>query len=335
MAESTGGDMIQLENEHLRVEVLTERGAEIQSIQTPDGQNVLASYDWRTPLPASRSATYSDATADWLSEYRGGWQELFPNAGAACQVDGVHLPFHGEVSTAQWEVVALSATQTVLEVPARLPLILRREMTLDAERPVLRIAETVTNDSDRAVPFIWGHHPAFLTSPGAHLDIPADSIYTDAGLNQAHHDLEPGAAGHWPRAALRAGGETSLDVVPDSICERLVYLEDLHQGWIAIRDVESSSGVALAWDTAAFPHAWLWQQLHGPDFPWYGRAAITAIEPHSAWPASGLEAHIDRGTAELLMPGAQRSAWLTLVLFEATEQPVCGVGREGIIRFKE
>jgi len=79
-------------------------GAEILVVRRPGGANVLATYDWASPVWASRSTTYGRDEADWLSEYRGGWQELFPNAGPPTTVLEVPLPFHGEVSRSTWEV---------------------------------------------------------------------------------------------------------------------------------------------------------------------------------------------------------------------------------------
>lgn len=69
--------------------------------------------------------------------------------------------------------------------------------------------------------------------------------------------------------------------------ERLIYLPD-RTGWAALRDPDQGHGIALAWDPKAFPHVWLWQQMGGSGFPWFGRAQIIGIEPHSAWPMLGL-----------------------------------------------
>ena len=120
-----------------------DHGAEILDVRRPGGPNVLATYDWASPVWASRSTSYGDDETDWLSEYRGGWQELFPNASQASTVLGVPLPFHCEVSRADWEVVAATPDAVTLRTPARLPLILERRMTRAAERPVLRLAEAV------------------------------------------------------------------------------------------------------------------------------------------------------------------------------------------------
>ncbi|MDH3308549.1 MAG: hypothetical protein OEO77_13660, partial [Acidimicrobiia bacterium] len=86
-----------IRNGHLMVELNERLGGEITRIQHRN-DDLLASYDWTSPVGVARSVTYGDETLDWLSDYRGGWQLLAPNAGTACEIDGVPLPFHGEWS---------------------------------------------------------------------------------------------------------------------------------------------------------------------------------------------------------------------------------------------
>ena len=92
--------MIRLANACLEVEIDERRGAEIVRLSRPGGINRLAWIysDW--PLRAGAGGVYSSSDLDWLSEHRGGWQEMFPNAGAGCTVEGVPHPVHGEVSMA-------------------------------------------------------------------------------------------------------------------------------------------------------------------------------------------------------------------------------------------
>src|SRR5581483_7202083 len=154
--------LIQLKNEYVTVIVDVGHGAEIVQLTGLDGINILSAPNWMTPLPARSSQSYGSQTLDWLSEYRGGWQELFPNAGAACEVMGVPLPFHGEGSRARWDMEWIEQDCSVLlRCPARLPLVLTRRMRLDAGRPVLYLEEEVLNESAMDLPFLWGHHPAF------------------------------------------------------------------------------------------------------------------------------------------------------------------------------
>src|SRR5262245_24201663 len=107
--------MIELRSPHLVVRIDVDRGAEITHLGRSGTENVLAwGEDWVGPLPAERSRSYGSDAIDWLSGYRLGWQEMFPNAGDACTVMDVPLPFHGEASGARWEVLEHTSTRAVL-----------------------------------------------------------------------------------------------------------------------------------------------------------------------------------------------------------------------------
>lgn len=326
--------MLRLANDAIEVELDPDRGADIRSIRTPGGANVLATADWASPLPASRSVSYGDPVSDWLSEYRGGWQELFPNAGAPCTVMGVPLPFHGEVSTARWEVIEQVADAVTLRTPTRLPLILERRMRLVPGRAVLSVEETARVDADLVVPFLWGHHPAFAATAGAFIDLPAEvRVDVDAAYVPVHGDLEPGGTGTWPAVPGRGGaGTVRLDRVGAGPTERLAFLSGFgDQTWAAIRGVVPGLGVAMAWDPATFPGAWFWWEIGGPGHPWHGRSRIVAIEPHTSNPSDGLAAAIDRGEAHELRPGEVHETWVTVSLFDADDRPVRSVARDGSV----
>jgi galactose mutarotase-like enzyme len=316
------GVTVELASERLRVVVDTERGAQIAHLGAPGGDNVLFAADWDAPLPAGRSTGYGSDELDWLSEYRGGWQELFPNAGPACAVDGTPLPFHGEASVARWDVLEAGADSAVLRVAARLPLVLERRMWLEAEAPVLRLEERVRNVSPLPQSFLWGHHPAFPAVAGTAIDLPGGDVHVDDGFRPSSLDLVPGARGRWPHAE-----DVDLSVVPPGPAERYCYVTGLPEAWAAVRG-PGGRGLALAWDGAVWPHVWLWLQLGGRDFPWFGRAAVVAVEPQRAFPGDGLAGAIGRGQALTLAPGESLDAWLTAVLLE-DERPVSGVTRDG------
>jgi len=323
--------MIELRSPHLVSRIDVDRGAEIRHLGRNDVENVLASGDdWTAPLPAARSKTYGGDELDWLSGYRLGWQELFPNAGDPCTVMDVPLPFHGEVSSARWEVLDASATRAVLRTPTRLPLVLERTMTLAPDRAALLIEERVTNESEQPVPCIWGHHPAFAVTASSVLDIPARALHA-AGLSET--DLAAEEAGTWPHATGVDGStvDLRLSVLPRRL-ERLCYLHDLTAGWAAIRDRDRAVGAGLAWDIVTFPHMWLWQDTGTKRFPFYGRTRLTALEPNRAWPADGLAGAIERDQALWIPPGGSHETWITAVVFDATDQPLTGVERDGSIR---
>jgi hypothetical protein len=321
---------LELEDEHLRVVVEPDRGAEVTFVGRPGGRNVLAEADWASPLPASRSVSYGSDQADFMSEYRGGWQELFPNAGDACEVDGVRLPFHGEAARARWDVLEAGPDSLRVRTAARLPLVLERRMRLAGDRASVIVEEVVAGDAATPVEFVWGHHPVFPAVPGTVVDVPAATVRADAGFAPAGGDVEPGATGDWP-VLPGPRGPVDLSRVPAGPAERYCFLCDLPDGWAAVRDASSGTGVALSWDVAVWPHAWLWLQLGGEGFPWYGRGAFLGVEPHRSWPGDGLAAARERGRALRLAGGGQVASWLTLSLFDADEREVTHVARDGAI----
>lgn len=316
-------EVIRLEAAGLVVTLDGTFGGEIVQMSV-DGTELLAAYDWETPIPASRSHTYGDARLDWLSEYRGRWQFLIPNAGAACVVDGVPLPFHGEWSRTRVDVVAHTADSVLLRGGLRLPFVVERVIEILHEPRRVAVTTTVTNVGTSAQAFVWGEHPAFVAAPGDRIDLPA-GLVVDAAL-------PPSAlATTWPNDP--ATGD-DLSVVPSRRpIESVHYLPDRPQGWCALR--RADIGVALCWDVAHFPHLWMWREFGSAGFPFYGRAGILALEPASSWPGTGLGDAIARGQAHWLEPSESRSATVTVVPFAAGTPPVIGIGPSFELDFGE
>ena len=324
---------LRLASEAIEIEVDVTSGATITRIARPGGPNCLFEADWVSPVRASRSRSYGDPTLDWLSEYRGGWHGLFPNAGAPAVIDGLSIPFHGELSLAEWEITERSERSVTLIAGCRLPLVLTRVITLDESAATLRIVESATNEGDDSVSFLWGHHPALDVSKGGVLDLPGCSLHVSPSWRPSHGDLVPDARGTWPSVEGKEG-QVDLRSVPVQPTERLVFLSNLDAHWAAYRPA-SGDAVAIAWDGETFPHAWLWTQIMGAGFPWYGRPEIVAIEPQSAPDDAGLALHRDAGRALKLAPADQRTAWVTVSLFDATPHPVVDVDRSGRVTLEK
>lgn len=327
--------LIELESGSLRAVIDPGRGGDLLFVGRPGGPNALFHEPWETPLPAGWSTTYGSGTLDWLSHYRGGWQVMFPNAGAECTVDGLPHPVHGEVSSAPAEILEVSTRHLVLRSATRLPLRIERRISLAAGAPILLIEERVENESGWTLSYAWGHHLAIAASPGMRIDLPVGPVHVDDEFDDPDADLAPGAVGTWPEVALRRGGVAALDRVPDTAVERVCYLPDRPAGWAAVREPGTGRGVGLAWDVQAFPHLWLWEQMNGRRFPFYGRARLVGIEPASCWPGDGLARAIERGQARTIAPHGSETGWVTLSLFEPTTDAVTSVDRTGRVSTSE
>ncbi len=324
---------IRLEIPGLGVTIEPEAGAKIVAIDDEAG-SWIANYDWRSPLPATDGASYGDSQADWLSAYRGGWQVLFPNAGAACRVDGVELPFHGEVSTARWRVEDHTTDSVVLSSPSRLPLTITRQFRLIAEpHPRLEIVNTVANESDVPQSYVLVEHAGFICPRGAVVDVPAAEFGSDEHVDGPDGDIRAGSAGRWPWAESRADGE-KIDASEWSKADRvsrLLYLSGLRAGWAALRIPDSERALAMCWDVESMPYLWLWQERHTPGFPWYGRSDVAGIEPASFWPSDGLAGARSRGMALAVEPHATRASWISVSGHTGVDRAVAGVGRDGVL----
>jgi galactose mutarotase-like enzyme len=327
--------MLVISNGFLDVRINDKLGAEVEFIGT-EGKNYLAFYDWKTPTRYSSSHSYGDPLLDFMSDYRGGWQTLFPNAGNSAEINGVPLPFHGEFSRTQVQVLKHDKNSLTVQAGSRLSLVLTKTYRLIENESILSIEQEVHNESQIEMPFIWGEHPAFALPAGSKIQMPQGQVHVEEIENGIFSDLVAGSSGTWPTINNKKNNLTDLSIIPSNPTERLCYLNDRSEGWVAM--THNSELIGLSWDLEAFPHLWFWQQIGGPSFPWYGRADITAIEPASTWPSYGLNKAIERNQAFNLMPGERKKSWITFSLAGKGSQAikeVSSIDRLGNFTFTE
>ena len=317
-----GWEVVRLQTSLAQVDVIPAKGAEIIGLTwRPLDMDVLWHPPAGLPQRGLRGAwprwTGDVSEAEFLSQYAGGWQTLFPNAGPSVVEQGVTLDFHGEAARVAWEwhVGAESVSVVLTTRLTRAPFSLRRLMTLDGGR--LEITETVTSHSDVAWDVMWGHHPAFgapFLDSGCVLSAAARRFLVDDERHAVSGDLEPGALTAWPSATGRDGTTVDLTRIPghERPLDRLGYLLDLERGHAGIVNPRLGLGVDLEWDHTVFPCAWYWLDIHASNgFPWYGHSYVLAVEPQSSHPAQGLHAARAK-TGSLLTVGAGESRTVTL-----------------------
>src|SRR2546428_8675021 len=106
--EETGWRSVVLEGGELRVGVLPDKGAEIHRlVHRESGVDVLFHGPWGLRPPGAPPLEGS-GDAEFMWNYAGGWQELFPSMNESCAYCGRRIPFHGEVATLPWEHEVLS-----------------------------------------------------------------------------------------------------------------------------------------------------------------------------------------------------------------------------------
>jgi len=310
--------LIRLESEQLVVHIDERFGGEITQIEFC-GRELLAYYDWEIPANIAQDTRFSPERQEWLSNYRGGWQFLVPNAGSECVVSGVKHPFHGEWSRTEVSIVECSEKSVQMRATMSESMLVERVVSLEPSPMRVKLTTSLQNLSDESTSFIWGEHPAFIAQPGDRIDLPVASVMDTNGIS----------LGTWPISSFNH----PLDVVgSESPTESVHFVTNLSNGWAALR--RSEIGVALAWDVRDFPHVWLWRENGTKGFPFFGRASLIAIEPASSWPGTGLGEARKRGQAFSLSANESRSTVVALVPFTNTTFPVRNVSVSGQIDFE-
>lgn len=331
-----GHRLIVLENELLRVGVVASKGADILELRyKPRDVDFL----WHSPHPLLPPAEYVPTVAAplgaFFDHYAGGWQESLPAGNGAPTYAGAPLGLHGEVTTMPWDVRVQEddADRVAVQFSVRArrtPFWLRRTMLLERERPYVRLDETLVNEGEEPMPFMWGHHPAFgppFLAPGCVLDLPPAPVVVPEGMPYGRY--EPGRYDSWPLLRDRRDHPVDASEVPgkDTRMADTLYLDLSGRvtAYAAVRNPALGLGVGLEWDARVFPYLWSWQVYGGAwGYPYYGRTYHVALEPFNA-PIGTLADAVRDGTGGRLGPGESLSTSLRAGAL-TNDEPFTGFG---------
>jgi hypothetical protein len=285
----SGWRAVVMENDLLRLVILPDKGADIYTfIHKPSGVDFLFKAPWQLQPPGALPREGS-GDLEFLWNYEGCWQELFPSANDPCTYRGRAIPFHGEVATLAWEdqIIVNDPDELAVRFSVRCrqtPFRLERFMRLRRGEPDLILEETVTNESDSAAHFVWGHHcvvgPPFLEA-GCRFETPARTIVTIPEMYEPTARLQPGQREPWPVARLRNGGTVDLRDVPGPEAQSHddIYLTDLTAGWVAVTNPRLDLTFTLRWDPVVFHWIITWQPYGGAEAMPLAGAYALGIEP--------------------------------------------------------
>lgn len=265
--------VLQMENELLSIVVLPHKGADIYSIvYKPKGVDFLMKTPGGLQPPGERPPS------DFLDNYAGGWQELFPNPGDAVTYHEAQLPFHGEAALLPWQysIERNDAAETALRcwVDCRLvPFRLEKLLRLRRNQATFEIEAKVQNISDQQQYFLWGQHIVlggdFLRA-GCRMEIPSATIITPAELYEpATASLAPAQQEPWPYAKSLRGEKIDLRHIPgpEAHWHDDIYLTDLEDGRVDVANPYLKLRFRLEWDAEVFSYLVNWRPLGGAEMP--------------------------------------------------------------------
>jgi hypothetical protein len=302
-----------MENDLLRISLLLDKGTTIyEYLYKPLDIDFMFLNNQGVRNP-NRLPTNAHSLGFLTDVYDGGWHEQLPNSGNPSNFAGTEQGLHGEVCLLPWRWSVLEDTPERISArfwvrTYRTPFLLEKKLTLERGKAILSIEERVTNESNVAQHFMWGHHPtlgeAFLDESCV-IDIPARKGRTLPRWSPDNR-LANEADFTWPNAPADNGGVLDLSHIPsrEACQEDAVYLSELSAGWYAVTNVQRRVGFGQVWPATIFPYVVLWMVYGGtPGYPWYRQNYNLALEPQSSMP-EGLSHSVQAGTALALDGGA-------------------------------
>ena len=304
-----GIDVVFIENDHLRIEVLVGKGGDIAQIRHKRTDiNVLfeCPHNWRPP----QTGQASEPTAQFRFEdhYPGGWQTVLPNGGGPSNAHGASLALHGESAVIPWEGTTFESAAAVgIRMSTdltRYPFHCEREVRLEEDDSTVYVRESVTNNGEIPVQFSWVQHVALgrpLVSPSAELDIPCEQINVDPNHDHDNTRLTPGVTVEWP------GNDVDFQSFPEK-SQRvfdLASFAELSEGRYTVSNPNIDLATTVSFDESLYEYVWYWGAFGGhTGSPFFGRNYNVGLEPATSIPISGgLDAAIENGTANELDPG--------------------------------
>jgi hypothetical protein len=313
-----GLQVVRLQNQHLALDVLPQRGANIfRLLDKHRDIDVL----WKSPRVAPHLAAVH---ADFDDHWAGGWDDAFPGGRASRNRYGDLLPYMGEIWTAPaaYEIhrdadsVAVTTTVRTPITPAELV----RTITLRADEQRFTLSYTLRNIGTLPFDYNWGIHPSLALRPGMRFDIPAThGLVDEAG---GDHLGRPGDDYNWPN--LRGHDLRRADDI-NTGAFALHYLTGLTAGWVAATDTADRRGFGLCFDHELFPVVWFCLVFGG----WRGYHQAL-IEPWTGYP-SPLSDAVAAGRARLLDPDDTQTTEVVATFYDGV-QTVTELHPDGTVR---
>lgn len=314
-------EVLRISDEGISLDVVPALGGTVIALRRrPDDPSLLWSTPWGLRHRGAWSLPSSSESA-MFDSYPGGWQTLFPNAGATAVVNGAEWGHDGEarLTWMDWEQRDGSLVLTGRLV--RSPFELTKTFTVDGSTVALE--ERVRNVGREAVETMWGAQLVFggpLVGPGTTISTSATIVHPDPrySVGTSYDDVMPWPRSHGPRSVVNLSRLPG----PESEETRLSYLDDFSTYALTVQSPDRAVGIDLEWDKT-WPYLWYALEAGGrTGYPWYSAGYFLALTPATSWPAHGLhEARRTSGTTVWVQPQEELTSRLTLRV-----HPAPGVG---------
>jgi len=260
------------------------------------GVELLFQAPW-APGPLAHAGQDEEA---WTTAWQGGWNVLFPNAGAACAVDGRTHPFHGAASFAPWAIVDRNDAAVRLRWGNGDGLKIEREISVIAG--TVRVENVVGNEGPRPAPFMLVEHLIL----GGEVLGPSTRIRIEGArmIELANEGHRTGSEDEWPRI-VRDGVPDDWSARPPDHSARYGAIHAFTDRALWVEVPERRLELRISWPEG-FPYLWFWEERARETAPPWKRSAVClGLEPSTSATGEGLAAALARDDTPVLEPGAE------------------------------
>ncbi len=296
-----------IENDRLRVVVLTGGGHIAAIVDKESGVNPLWSPPWPSIEPSAftvdHHSTYgSGSDGALLAGIMGHNLCLDIFGGPSDEEAAAGLTAHGEGSIVEYDI---ESSKSVLTMTADFPLAeiaFRRRLEL-GDRGV-RIAESVESRSGIDRPIGWTQHvtlgPPFLENGRTEFRASAARSKVFEGQFGPADYLTPSAEFTWPHAPRAAGGSADLRIYNAAAVSSAytTHLLDpaVEDAFFAAFSPTLKLTLGYVWRRADFPWLGIWEENHSRTHaPWNGRTVTRGMEFGASPFPESRRAMVDRG----------------------------------------
>lgn len=265
-------DGLTLQNEHLRIIILPERGGKIVSLKNRENDS-----EWLWPRAEGGSGSEGNGIFDAKEAF--GFDEMFPNIIPEERKDlprgAGRLPDHGEIWRKIWQTLGRGEAYAAQTVEGSvLPYKFSRNMRLVENR--VHLAYRVENLSARPIPALWTPHPLFSFHEETELLVPEGMKAIRQALAEGPlgpygtvHPLGPGGAAGVAGALFRPGR------LPEGSAFKFYGASPLEEGWCGLKDRRGT--LMMRFPVQTVPWLGFWINNGG----WGGQQNL-ALEPATA-----------------------------------------------------
>ena len=297
-----GASAFILENDWIRSVLTPGFGARILSLIYKPTETEFA---WHNPSESPRSGNGE-------SENLSGFLDCIPTCDP-CTYRGKNLPIFGEVAFKPWKV--LKAEKTPAEVKVKMeakceiyPLVIRKEVSLSRNRPVLVMRYELRNTSDELVEYHYSGHNTIQVSPQHRLVLPHE--VTKVKLGYTGRLGKTGEQVTWPITSDDRGNQVDLSRIGgpcDGTMENL-YTPRLDEPWCAAVNEARMEAIGFSFEGDALRYINV-----GPNSGGWNNYYFAALEPVTGRP-DNLDVSVNQWRDFAVLKPKERTTWTQRII---------------------